>query len=215
MFQIFENQIEIILRYLMFIVVILSSSFIYYKANKLYELSTYKGLRILSLSFLFFGLAYLGNFFISIFDIFYNQLDYLYFIYIMHFLFNYTITMAGVMLLYSLVWRDLENSIIRSKYIILNLFGIFIALLSMFKIQIMFIILLTLLLYGSIISYSNYKNKNKSHFSQLYFIIFILTFLGYLGNFLLGFFPLMQIYVYILTIIIFIIFLYGTFKFTN
>ena len=138
-----------------------------------------------------------------------------YLINIIYFLFYFFISMAGLMLIYSLVWKDFERKIglFAKKGIFLHIFGLVIAYFSTSKPQVMFISMLFLFLYGIILSYSNYIKDKSNKYTQLYFITMILGFMGYLFNFLLGFFPNIKNYVYLGTIFIFLFFLYGTLKF--
>ncbi len=215
-------EIETIIKYIMFLIVIFISGYIYVKSIKLYKLSNYEGLKIFGLAFLYFALGFLFSFFIFLIDFLgidysiNSKINFLYF------LFYYFISMAGLMLVYSLVWKDFQNkinssigNILTKKYLLLNIIGLIIASVSLFRPVVMFLIMLILLLYSIILSYSNYtqsKLNTKNNFSQIYFITVVLTFLGYLSNFLLGFFPYLKIYVYIATIIVFLSFFYGTLK---
>lgn len=225
MIDLLFSNLEMYTRFLMFLLVIVVSKYIYLKANKLYKLSNYKGLKIFSLAFLYFALAYTFNFFIALTDLFlinYNVSTWVNYIY---FLFYYFISMAGLMLVYSLVWKDFEakvssflGKILSKRYVLLHLVGLVMGITSLYRPEIMFMIILVLLLYAIILSYSNYVNsklKLKKDFSQLYFITMILAFLGYLINFLPGFFPYIEIYVYLGTIVIFVLFLYGALKFNK
>lgn len=223
------NNLELYFMYLKFFIVISVSIYIFIKSQELYKLSNYKGLRIFGLAFFFFGFAYSINFIIYILSLHLKPYDFSLLFLIIRFLFYYSISMAPLMLVYSMVWKDIENNllcenlvlnkILQEKYLLLNFTGIIIGIISLYEVEVMFIISLILLSYAIIISYSNYiKNKilnDKIIFSQLYFITMILAFIGYLVNFLLGFFPVIKFYEHIIMIIIFLIFFYGTLKYRD
>ena len=85
-------------------------------------------------------------------------------------------------------------------------------------IHVLFIVQIILLLYGSLISYGNYKNSgNKHNFLQFYFIIFVLMLVGWVINYLNYFFGSLafKFYTMIITVILFAMLFYGTIIFTR
>lgn len=223
---------------LFFIFVVLCSFLIYHRTNKLYKLSEYKGLRIFSLSFLFFSITYLVVYLPYFIDILFlrNYMSLNFFMYyylIFVFLSFFFLSLASLFLVYSLMWKDFEKSklltLIRnsklknnfikknSDYIIINIYAIAFAFLGLFKNLYFVIIMLVILIYAGIQSYSHYKKirleNRKNTFAQFYFFAIVLAFMGYFGNFLLNFFPYIEVYVEMMIITIFIIFLFGTYRF--
>lgn len=209
----------ILLETILFITIITSSLYIYKKTINYYKLSKHKGLKYFALTFLYLGLSALINFITKILNILIIkfQLDttsnLIYLFQILEFSYNYSITIASFLLIYSLVWKDLEKNKIKYKITILQISAIIITILNLKYSYILYTTNIILLVYGIIIAYTNHlTNKNqkiKNPFSQLYLISLILIFLIYFSNFLVGFFPILKIYQIFATILIFLIFFYG------
>ncbi len=222
MIDFFINNYELAIKLFTYLIIVGISLFIYFKAIKLHSLSNYKGFKIFGIAFLYFAIAYLLNFILVLMDFLLNFYNYQILGFLLFLVFYYSISMAGLMLVYSLVWKEFEKKdtkLANNKILLLNIIGIIIGAGSIYDEGVMFLIILSLLSYAIILSYTNYKKiritGKKNDFSQLYFITMVLAFIAYLSNFLVGFFPLIRIYVSLITTGIFLIFLYGVLKVTK
>jgi hypothetical protein len=208
MFQIFSEN-RLLIEGIYSAAVMVLALFIYMKTKKIYDLTSHKGISFFRNAFLYFSLA----FFARIMNILASPLLTGGMV-AMAFtvLFYYFLTMAGFSLVYSLVWKNLDEI----KDFLLMPLALVIALLSVYNEAIFFIIQIIILVYAIILSYSNYqeeRNAKKHGFRQLYFIGLILAFIGYLANFasvfIVSFFPEIDLYAYAVTVCVFLLFSYG------
>jgi hypothetical protein len=212
---------EILLRTLINTTIVLLCFFISYRAHILHSLSFYPGFRIFRNAFLYFAFAFTIDFPISLINSEYLIYPGLTTYSVLLFIFYFLITAGGFNLVYSLVWKELEKSIpllkstiFSNKDILLAGDALIVAILALLiNEDILYLTMLVVLGYAIILSYNNYKRASrKNKFPQLYFISIVLAFIGYLLNYLVGFFPIIKIYVLLLTGAIFIIFTYGVIK---
>lgn len=200
------------------LVIVSSCALIFLRTKKLYDLSAHRGIKAFRDTFLFFGIAFIINYAIILLsgsNLPYSNISFFGGI-SLEIIFYYCLSMAGFSLAYSLVWKNLEDD----KIFILHIVALVISLLNVFVINtIMYITQIAVLSYATMISYSNHKaarNKGKPSFMQLYFIGLVLALLGYTTNFISGIlrplFPWVYLYTYIITISVFLIFLYGVMK---
>jgi len=208
---------------------------IYFKSRKFYNLSGHKGIKYFSNAFLFFAIAFSIRFVFWLVLLIQNGtilllhphaepgslLSELIFI-----AFEYTISLAGFYLVFSLVYKQVERfskSIFIQKGYILHIIAIIITVLDyIFSRNVHYFMFITqIILYAYAInkSYSNYRTAQqheKCNFLQLYFIAMILVFIGWFTNFLRPFlvplYPPFILYIYAITASIFLIFLYGVIR---
>ncbi|MFC2134870.1 hypothetical protein ACFLTH_09650 [Bacteroidota bacterium] len=199
---------------------------IYLKVKKLYDLSSHRGIQLFGLAFLYFSIAFFVQLIFS--AVKYSGYDNLLSVNIAGILlFTYFISLPGFYIVYSLVWKHIEErcskKMAKARIFILHLIAIIIALISLvlpkISAHLMFIPQLAVLSYGILISYQNYQASNKKNFLQMYFIAMVLWFTGYLVNYLHKFispyYIMFAFYVQIITLCIFIIFFYGVAKATS
>ncbi|MFH1849163.1 MAG: hypothetical protein ABH879_03160 [archaeon] len=180
---------------------------IYVKASRFYSLSSHKGFRFFGNAFLSFAVAYAIRFAIGLVE----GAPYAWILSILAVLmsiaFFYTICLFGFYLVYSLVWKEQKT-----REYILHVAALAIAILSvLFGSEFMFVSQLAVLAYASVVSYDNYL-KDRRKIQQLYFIAMVLGFAGFLANSLLPIisevYPPFVIYVYAITVSIFLIIFY-------
>ena len=214
---------ELIIRIFTVFFVCGASLIVFVKSKNMYKLTHYRGLKIFSYAFLYMLLGYLANFVMyyvkDVLDIKFYK-NYIYYIYLGDFIAFSLITISALLLVYSLVWKDIERhsfissrSVFNNKLFVLNVLGLIVGgLSSYYSVNIMFAIIIISLGYASLLAYFNYiKNRqNKARkFPQLYFIVLFLSFLISLGHFLIFFIPMIKYYVYLITMVVFLVILYG------
>jgi len=212
-----QYQVPIDLAYSFLIAVI--AGFIAFKAKKLYDLSTHKGIRFFGLAFMFFSWAFFIQFFGILIDELYQLTIFAQAV--LSVLFSYAISLSGFYLVYSLVWKQArEMRSIRLRIAVLHVLALTIAVLELLYaygwVSFVFLAQLLALLYGIIICHAKYQ-RAKGSFLQMYFIALVLMFTGWLLNYLsvIAMMPVLTVYVNILTLAIFLIFLYGVIKVTK
>jgi hypothetical protein len=193
-------------------------SIIVIKTDKLFKLSLHQGIRYFRNAFFFYGLAFITRYFIGAIN--FNGLIQHY--WIVRFLFEFFLIMAGFSLLYSLVWKKFESkeasfsSIFNTKIILFYLLTLILVCLDFLwqRYSFMFVSQMVLFGYAGVISYINYKKDQKQHrFLKFYFLSMILSLFAWILNFIAeSFFNWNQnflIGVYALNITVFLLFLYG------
>ena len=195
-------------------------------SHRLYHLSFYEGIRYFSNAFLFFGIAFLIRYIIGgiaafgIIDISYAT--------IANILFEFFLLMAGFFLIYSLLWKKIEgsranlSSIFNMRILIFYIMAVIITILDYLWgfYYFMFIAMVFIFVFASIISYINYlRNGKKGRFLKFYFIAMILALVAWLLNAVTAIFLNWErsflVWVYFINIVIFLLFLYGIIKITK
>lgn len=201
-----------------FLFVILSCLFIYFRAKKIYDLSLYEGIKYFKDSFLFFAIGFFLTWVINA-SLILNRFTFIYYLKIFQ---EYFLLLGGFYLIYSLLWKNFKESyIFELRIILIHGIAIIISIIDFFNGSyfMMFIVEIIIALYGIYLSYQNYINKKESKFLQFYFIAMVLNLIAWIINFIRDFFsydyPVIQIYGYLATAIIFLIFLFGLIKLTN
>ncbi|MFP4567705.1 MAG: hypothetical protein ACLFN8_02055 [Candidatus Woesearchaeota archaeon] len=208
------------------LLIIIPSLIIYYKTNKLYNFSKYRGLKYFSNAFLFLA----AGFFIRYFVIINNALTGYQHQTIQTFntpliLMEFFLILPGMMLLYALVWQNFENKKYTKTPINTPLFFMYATAIILATIDYLMQTLILLyssqiILFGAatIISYKNYREK-KQYFKQFYFIsmtlFLIIMLVNFIAQYTINNYPIMRFYAYITTVIALAIFLYITEKLTN
>lgn len=202
------------------------------RARKLYSVSNYKGIKYFGNAFVFFAIAFFLRCMLDLvhyledssritlrqFTIIHPIVEYT---------FIFSLSLAGLYLVYSLVWKNLQGVDIGnmnlSTEFVLYLLAALITLGEEIIIPgVIYVAMILVFAYAIIVSYNNYKQarrKGKKGFHQLYFIVMVLGILGFLSNFLdfliSGFFPTFYIYNVLINLMIFGILLYGVFFVTK
>jgi hypothetical protein len=212
--QILPNLTQIIIQkldILLFFSILLTSILIYKKSITYYKLSKYNGFKHFANAFLFIGLSSISTFSQKLLSNYLKQnlqlnTQTLQNIFeSLTFLNHYFLAMAGFYLIYSLVWKEINNK--KYNILILNILALSLSYISFEKQYLFYIVMIILLIYGIMISYEKYINsKNKQ--SQLYLISLILITITFITKLLLGFFEIIEIYANIFTIGVFSILLY-------
>jgi len=232
---IFFDQYRLLIESVYTLVVVFCCLVIYLKTRRLYVISAYKGMLYFQNAFLWFAIAYVSRFLMimtGINDYVLFGLDFFgygviaYNIFML--IFIYFLSLGGLFLVYSLVWKDFEQGLsdegifawlIDSRIYMLHAIALVVSVLVIIlkAPDIMYVTQIALTGYGLLLTYNNYqkvsRHKTKHGFSQLYVLTMSLAFLGYVINFLSVFiFPIMPmifLYADIITTLIFLIFLYG------
>ncbi len=208
------------------------------KVDRLYQFSNHKGIRLFRHAFLFFSVAFFTQAIILIAGIWIvppisksslSPLAIRLFIGVLHMIFAYTITLSGFYIVYSLIWKKVNSSskfVTKIKILSIHLIAFAIAIIYIFfpgiSVHFLFIPQLCVLSYGIYVCYNKYQNirkHNRQGFLQLYLITLILMFIGWFFNYITGFvrsiYKLFPLYTQILTLGIFVIFIYGVMKITK
>ncbi len=196
---------------------------IYFTTKKLYRLSTHRGIKHFSNAFLYFGLGFLIE--LIYLGLTMGGLNIHYTISTsLIILARYFLSLSGFYLVYSLIWKDLENC--TKKYIILknialHLFALTISIIATISTNTHFLFIpqLAVLSFGALISYNNYINLKsaKYNFKKVYFIVFILMIIGwsleYLNTIIQN--KIFTVYAMLIVSMIFLLFLYGVIRVIN
>lgn len=205
------------------LLVIIPSLIIYYKTNKLYEFSKYRGIKYFSNAFLFLSIGFFIRYFIMINNVLAGyqhqtiQAHSLLLIVMAFFL-----ILPGMFLLYALIWKNFEKKKYSKKPINIPVFFIYATSLIlaitdylMNSLILMYLSQILLFSVASIIAYKKYK-KTKQYFRQFYFIsmtlFLIIMIVNFIAQYTINTYPIMRFYAYITTIIAVFIFLYTTNK---
>jgi hypothetical protein len=187
------------------------------KTDRLFKISNYQGLRYFRNAFFFYGVSFLIRFILGGLQIetLFNYEQTIWF------LFEFTIITAGFMLLYSLIWKKIENEIKYHSLFNRNMFVIYaislvITVLDALWNTPLFMYLSQIVLFIALIklSYSNFAQSGKeSPFLKYYFITMILGLAAWLLNMILQYYlnwnKVVQMIVYGLNALFFLLFLYG------
>ncbi|MFZ1970685.1 MAG: hypothetical protein WAU65_00685 [Candidatus Nanoarchaeia archaeon] len=201
-------------------VIIVCSLMIYFGTKKIYELSSYKGIKYFRQAFLLFAIAYFFRFLIEFVVISFNtneifEISPIAVGYFAVFIFMYLSSISIFYLIYSISWKKLK-----SKSMILYLFhiiSIIIALVSViFRNQIFYIGLnIILLIYATFVIYFASRRQDKSKRNSFYFayiLLLIFWVLNVLNIFVPVFFDSLKLFIYLTSLCIFLVILYKVLK---
>ncbi len=219
------------------IIIVASSTLAYFYIRQLYNISQHRGIKYFSNSFLFFALGFFLSTILGIITVLKIPTGQV----IFQFLaagFYYCLTIAAFYLLFSLVWKRIEDKIASDSQTIqksrtmfqlivagLHALAVIIGVTSILagSASILFVPVLLILLAAIKISYSNYKSAEKkktAQIRQLFFISMLFGFIGFLVNFvgvefLIDSFPKFMIYQDAITVLVFLLLLFGILRGTN
>ncbi len=197
------------------------------RTDKLFRISLHKGIRYFRNAFFFYAIAFVVRYFLGS-PLIYGFVGKNY-VTLINFVFEFFLIMAGFFLLYSLIWKKIEeskedyySSLFNTKISVFYFMALIIAILDYSWSTRYFMFLSQIILFGfaTIIAYNNYiKNGKKRKFLKFYFIAMVLSFLAWLSNAVAALYlewnQLILIESYILNVIIFLLFLYGVIKITG
>jgi len=209
------------------LVIIVCSLMIYFGTKEIYELSSYKGIKYFRQAFLFFAIAYFFRSFIKFILVYFSAnriLDISPRIFtpllgqITLFLFMYFSSMAIFYLLYSVMWKKWNGN--SKKIYFSHLFAFIISLLIILSRNALIylgvnFLLFFIVLFIVFISYKNTKKKTKGYKHDLYAIYLLLSFfwiLNIIDILIPEFLQTFQIFIYIASLIIFLMMLYKVLK---
>lgn len=198
------------------IIIIFSSLFVYWRTQEIYELTSYRSIKYFRNAFLFFGLAYLSRFLLRGLNILHDGLFGRELFRFGFFLFLYLSLVAGLLLIYSILWKHLRQ---KKEYTLhIHIFAFLVSLLSIlyfFRLN-LFIILTLLFLIATFLA-SFYRDK--SHKMKHLHIIYLLLFVAWLVNSAAHFFIIISfatgIVLYTASSLLFLIIVYKVIKNTT
>jgi len=193
----FENRNALKLLYTIIICII--CFLIVAKTHKLFKLSFHQGIRYFRNSFLFYGLAFLTRYLlVSLYDVEKFNISALDYSYVVKFIFDFFLIMAGFFLLYSLLWRRFEgeegsrSSLFNSKIFIFYILSAIIAMLDIIWTTSYFMFLSQVIVFSFAagICFEKYEESKKegkaSKFLNLYLMVIVLNFLLWMTNFVVS-----------------------------
>ena len=194
---------------------------IYFGTKKIYDLSSYKGIKYFRQAFLLFAVAYFFRFLIEFVDV-YFRVDRILDIYPMIlgnfavFVFMYLSSISIFYLIYSVSWKKSKTE---SKRIYLfHAIAIIIAFMSiLFKNEIFYFGLnILLLIYAAFVIYlasrnQNYKSK-KNNFYVAYILLLFFWILNVFNIFIPTFFDSLKLFIDLTSLCIFLVILYKVLK---
>lgn len=202
-------------------IIIICSLMIYFGTKKIYDLSSYKGIKYFRQAFLLFAIAYFFRFLIEFAVVYFNiseifEVYPLILGYFAVFVFMYLSSISIFYLIYSVSWKKWKE---KSRMIYLfHTIAILIALTSiLFRNQIFYLGLnIILLIYAAIVIYfashnQNYKSR-KNNFYLIYILLLIFWILNVLNIFIPIFLDSLKLIIYLASICIFLVILYKVLK---
>jgi len=208
------------------LVIIVSSMIIYFSTKELYDLSQHKGIKYFRNAFLFFGISFIFFFLIKFIVFSFNltripHFNPMFLGNIILFIFIYASTIAMFYLLYSVMWKKIDDKRNYNKIPIFHVIALIVSFLSV-STQNGFILLLIqalVFLFIAIESYMNYrkskKEKNISSIYIIYFLVFAFWILNIIDIIVPNFFSFVQIIIYTISSFIWLIILYKVLKKTG
>jgi hypothetical protein len=201
-------------------VIIVCSLMIYFGTKELYELSSYKGIKYFRQSFLFFAIAYFFRSFIKFILLYFNlreihEFSPIFFGNLTLFVFMYFSSLAIFYLLYSVMWKKWNSP---KKVYLFHLLALVISSVIIISNNSLVYLGLNILLFVIVliivgISRKNVKKKTKGH--NLYAIYLLLLFfwiLNIIDILIPEFFQTLQLFIYLISIFIFLMILYKVLK---
>jgi len=219
------------------IIIVASSTIAYVNTRQLYNLSQHPGIKYFSNAFFYFAVGFTANTLTGMFivsgiptgPIISAALILVFF---------YSLLMSAFYLIFSLVWKKLEQKILakiptiksskrRFAYLVagMHILAAILTLLAFFseKNYILFVPILIVLGFAVKISYTNYKSAKKpkpKQIRQLFFIGIVFAFIGFLVNFLgveflNSLWPEFIIYQNMVTVLVFLLLVFGVMRSVN
>ncbi len=154
------------------LIIILSSLFIYLKTKELYDLTQHQGIKYFRNSFLLFGLAFFSRFIIRIMNFLSDDPLGRGFHQFGLFIFIYAGIAAGLLLIYSIVWKNIKNSKEKEPYI--HIISLIISAFIVFtskKPNFLFLIAALFIIAGILAYQYNKKSENKIKLLIVYLLL--------------------------------------------
>ncbi len=206
-------------------VIIVCSLMIYFGTKELYDLSAYKGIKYFRMAFLFFAIAYFFRSFIKLILIYFTT-GLAYFSPIAfgttgiltQILFLYFSSMAIFYLLYSVMWKKWKNRphmiyLFHALAVIIALVGAFSGSPAVYLALDVFLLLVV-----GLVVYISYQNRGKKKGNNLYLIYLLLLIfwvLNIIDTLIPVFFQGFQIFIYMVSTLVFLLILYRVIKKTG
>lgn len=206
-------------------VIIVCSLMIYFGTKELYDLSSYKGIKYFRQAFLFFAIAYFFRSFIKVIllyfmtgEAYFSPITFGITGILTQILFIYFSAMAIFYLLYSVMWKKWKKH--PSMIYLFHGLAVVIALISALSGNPLayLIIDLFLLLVVMFVVYVSYKNRSKRKGNNLYLIYLLLLIfwvLNIIDTLIPVFFQGFQIFIYMVSTLVFLLILYRVVKKTG
>jgi hypothetical protein len=200
-------------------VIILCSLMIYFGTKELYELSSYGGIKYFRKAFLFFGIAYFFRSFIKFLLSYFNIrriIDFAPSIFgdLSLLFFMYFSSMAVFYLIYSLMWKRWGDS--RKIYlfhVISLVISVIVILLNSTVVYLWVnILMLLFVIIAFYISNKEQKKKKKNNLYAIYALLFVFWILNVIDILIPDFFQNVQLFIYTVSIGIFLTILYKVLK---
>ena len=202
-------------------VIIACSLMIYFGTRELYRLSSHKGIKYFRQAFLFFALAYFFRSFIKI-ALFYFEISELrkilpIFGNITLFIFMYFSSMAIFYLLYSVMWKKWKSKL---TVYFLHIISLAIALTTLLFQNPLIYFLINILLFSFIsftvfISFKQSKKKKSPNLYIIYLMLLVFWIFNILDILIPNFLQAFQLFIYIISLGIFLLIFYKVIRKTG
>ncbi len=198
--------------------------FIFYRISRIYNFSSYRGLRYFSLAFLYLAFGFFIRYFVMLAKIFQGNMLTISSFGTLTLLMEYFLVLPGLLFLYSLVWQRFE----KNKYSVsfslfqsmIYVIAFLIALLDMLmnRFLVMYSSQIALFTVSAAICLARYR-KNKNNAMRMYFISMVLFLIVWIINLIaqytIDIMPIIRLYAYLFTVSACAVFLYMTIKLTR
>ncbi|MFW6230927.1 MAG: hypothetical protein ACOC32_02795 [Nanoarchaeota archaeon] len=211
------------------LVIVASTSFIFWRVRKLYSFSKYKGVKYFADAFLFTAIGFLARYLLMLAKIFlrHDPMGT-----ISHFGFlagamGFSFVISALFFLYVLFWKHIEQerygkgTSLPVAFLVLVAFAVTLGGHLAGSLAVLYGCQISLFVSASIITYirSRKAKDKRSNFSQLYFISMVLLAIIWTGNAAAQYFidaiPTLRLYLYAMTIAVNLLLAYITFTLTK
>lgn len=184
------------------LIIMFSCGFLFFRIHSLFRLSSHEGLLHFRNTFLYFALAFLSRY---VTYLFVGDVSSPFYV-----LFGVFIGLGGFSLIRSMIWKRFSSYWWLFSYLVAVLVPVVDYLLH--SSYLLFFSQIALFTYGVILAWRDYS-RNARGVRQLHLIAMVLFLLGWVANFigamLQNMFPIIVLYVYIITATIFIMFVFA------
>jgi len=190
---------------------------IYFSTKEIYKLTSHKGVKYFRNTFLFFAIAYSFRFlarpFAFMLQLFETiKISPLLSRTVILIVFVYASTMALFYLIYSILWKKLDKTILSKNYL-LHLAALILAIIAVFvKPELFLLFQLVAIIFTSVIVYLDYNKSKEKKIPYPLYIIYALLIIFWIFNILStiipNFFRTTQTLLYLISTVLFLIIFY-------
>ncbi len=198
-------------------VIIFSSLIIYFCTKEVYKISNHSGIKYFREAFLFFAIAYFFKSFIRFLYFIFNvreifEFSSMFFGVLTLFFFMYASTMAIFYLFYSVVWKNFKENKMGIPLVHVGVLIVSAIAILMREVKILMLLQVSIFLFITLFNYFSYKKinakKKPNQIYRVYLFLFIFWMLNLFDLLVVGFGPVVELFISLISIGLFLIILY-------